>query len=220
MRTEPVELIIKTATEPDLVVKDIKAIGTVTLKSGDSITVARNAYDALADKQKKMVSNYDKLVEAEEKYRILVAADNVTQRIKSIGEVTLDSKAAIENAREAYDALPDAGKKYVSGYDTLVTAEKTLAVMEVRNTVIEAVNKTAEKACAKVDNIGKKDIENIRAQVEKEINTIDNTSQISQVGTKAIQEIEGNSGNSREQVSKRTGRCQECCTRGTGAVSQ
>ena len=51
----------------------IDAIGTVTTSSGTAITAARNAYDALTDEQKALVSNYQALLDAEARYRALTA---------------------------------------------------------------------------------------------------------------------------------------------------
>ena len=47
------------------VISLISAIGTVTKDSGDQIKAARSAYDKLTDAQKKLVSNYNVLTEAE-----------------------------------------------------------------------------------------------------------------------------------------------------------
>ena len=49
----------------------INAIGTVTTDSGSKIDAARTAYDALNDEQKKLVSNYQDLLDAEARYREL-----------------------------------------------------------------------------------------------------------------------------------------------------
>lgn len=46
----------------------IDAIGTVTEESGDAITAARSAYDALTDDQKALVENYEVLEAAEARY--------------------------------------------------------------------------------------------------------------------------------------------------------
>ena len=46
----------------------IDAIGPVTTASGTAITAARNAYDALTDEQKALVTNYQTLLDAEERY--------------------------------------------------------------------------------------------------------------------------------------------------------
>ncbi|MDD7671403.1 MAG: S-layer homology domain-containing protein [Clostridia bacterium] len=46
----------------------IDAIGSVTTSSGTAITAARNAYDALTDEQKALVTNYQTLLDAEERY--------------------------------------------------------------------------------------------------------------------------------------------------------
>lgn len=49
----------------------IEAIGTVTEDSGDKIAAARKAYDALTDAQKKLVTNYNVLTEAEAAFAAL-----------------------------------------------------------------------------------------------------------------------------------------------------
>ena len=51
----------------------IDAIGSVTTSSGTAIAAARNAYDALTDEQKALVSNYQALLDAEARYRALTA---------------------------------------------------------------------------------------------------------------------------------------------------
>lgn len=56
-----------------------------------------------------------------------VAAAAVDEKIANIGEVTLDSKAAIEDARASYEALSPAAKEKVQNLDTLEAAEKKLA---------------------------------------------------------------------------------------------
>ena len=79
---------------------------------------AREAYEALSETQKKLVGNYRTLAEAEERYKELKtqaeqaladqkAAEAVESKIEAIGEVayTESSKAKIEGAREAYEAL-------------------------------------------------------------------------------------------------------------------
>ena len=53
----------------------------------------------------------------------------VIARIDAIGEVTLDSKDAIEAARAAYDKLTDEQKKLVPNYETLTKAEETYAAL-------------------------------------------------------------------------------------------
>jgi hypothetical protein len=55
-------------TAADAVIKLINAIGTVTENSGNAISSARRSYDALTDAQKKLVTNYDKLTQAEKTF--------------------------------------------------------------------------------------------------------------------------------------------------------
>ena len=118
----------------DQVSKNITNIGTVTLESEDAIKEARTAYDALTDAQKELVSNKDVLEKAESTLKELQdakaadvkAAEEVTNKIDAIGDVTLESEDAIKEARTAYDALTDAQKELVSNKDVLEKAESTL----------------------------------------------------------------------------------------------
>lgn len=66
---------------------------------------------------------------------------SVIDAIDSIGEVTLDSKEQIENARKKYDVLNDDQKTQVSNYAILEKDESTLAELENANTAI-AVGET------------------------------------------------------------------------------
>lgn len=50
--------------------------------------------------------------------------------INQIGTVTLDSKQAIDDAKEAYGKLSDADKKAVENYETLTSAQAKFAELE------------------------------------------------------------------------------------------
>lgn len=81
------------------------------------------------------------------------AAKAVDNLIDAIGEVALtdDSKAKIDAARTAYDALTDAQKALVSKLDILTDAEAKLAQLKK-----EAADKAAvDDVIAKIDAIGK-----------------------------------------------------------------
>lgn len=61
----------------------ISAIGTVTKDSGDAIAAAREAYDALTDNGKQLVSNYDVLANAEEEFARLTNTPSFTDVAES-----------------------------------------------------------------------------------------------------------------------------------------
>lgn len=64
-----------------------------------------------------------------------VLAQEVKALIDAIGTVTKDSKAKIDAARKAYDALTSAQKALVTNYSTLTAAEKTYAELTAKITV-------------------------------------------------------------------------------------
>ena len=129
----------------------IDAIGEVTLESKQAIETARAAYDNLTPTQKTYVTKLNTLIAAEAAYKNLVdqkAADDVTEKIKEIDKVTLESKTAIEAARAAYNALTNDQKLLVENYDVLTAAEAELARLEA-----EAKDKADREAAAQVDEM-------------------------------------------------------------------
>lgn len=132
----------------------IDAIGdNVTLDSEDAINAAKAAYDGLSDENKEKVSNYKKLTKAEATLAQLKAdqkaAADVDQKIAGIGDVTLDSKKAIEEARAAYDALTDVQKQQVTKLAILTKAEASYEELA------KAEKAKAEEVEKKIDAIGK-----------------------------------------------------------------
>ena len=121
----------------DAVIAKIDAIGTVTLEDEAAITAARAAYDALTDKQKALVANYEALTAAEATLVQLkeaaeqaaidqAAADAVEEKIDAIGTVTVFSGKKISAARAAYDALTGTQKALVENAAVLIAAEDAL----------------------------------------------------------------------------------------------
>ena len=137
----------------------IDGIGTVTPDSAEKIAAVRAAYDALADEQKAAVTNYGRLEEAETELAALMkakadrdAADAAAAKIEAIGAVTADSKAAIDAAKKAYNALTDEQKMLVPAdmLQKLTDAETAYA----RLIASEADKQAAAKVQAKIAAIG------------------------------------------------------------------
>lgn len=136
----------------------ISRIGTVTLESGELIQKAEENYAALSDSQKEKISNRDELFAARAEYDSLVTEDLIEQ----IGKVTLESKDAITNAEESYEALSREAKNLVDNYKTLTDARK-------EHTRLDTAVKTAEDA---IDSIGAVTLESKDA-IEKARNAYD-----------------------------------------------
>ena len=114
----------------------INQIGAVedSSESKEKIDSARNAYNALNHQDKANVINYDMLVKAETAYdnltkketRIRAIVEKVIEAINEIGEVDYYSdysSSNIDDARSAYNLLPQDKVNDVSNYDVLVQAE-------------------------------------------------------------------------------------------------
>ncbi len=97
----------------------IKGLYNVTLTSGDAISSAEAAYEALTEKQKAAVTNYNELKTARNTFDRLT---NVYNLIESIGTVTAESEAAITAAEEAYDLLPEREQDRIPNADKLTAA--------------------------------------------------------------------------------------------------
>lgn len=113
----------------------------VTLDAEDSVTSAREKYDQLTQDQKNLVDNYQKLTDAESTIEALkkeqaenqAAAQKVTDLINALPDtITLENKAAVEEARAAYDALNDKAEAMVSSQTVskLTSAESKIAQLE------------------------------------------------------------------------------------------
>lgn len=111
----------------------------LTLDDESSVTEARKLYDKGNESVRELVYNYSKLLKAEQAMEKLVEhrdlcmekAKPAVDAITAIGDVTLDSKDSITNARTIYDGLSsEEYKKYVTNYETLVSAEKKYSELE------------------------------------------------------------------------------------------
>lgn len=143
----------------------INAIGAVgfTTECKAKIDAARNAYNALSDAQKAQITNYKTLTAAEAEYAKLkaaadlaatdqAAADAVIAKIGAIGTVdnTDASKAKIDVARNAYNALSYKQKSLVTNFNLLTAAETKYAQM--KKSVEDKA--AADSASAKISAIG------------------------------------------------------------------
>ena len=131
--------------------KLIEKIGNVTKDSGPAIEAARKAYNDLTPTQKRLVTKLKELTDAEKAYAKLTATDEdqkkaqeVTDKISKIGNVTKDSEQDIKDARKAYDALTDLQKLLVDNYETLTAAETKFAMLDTLGKVSDPYINTGD----------------------------------------------------------------------------
>lgn len=135
-----IQAVIDNQSIANAVIEEIDAIGKVEYSDvcKDKIDNAYNAYDALTDEQKALVTNLDVLTTAQQTYDNLkaaaeklaadkAAANKVINKIKAIGtvEYTEACKKKIDAASTAYNALTADQKALVTNLDVLTTAQQT-----------------------------------------------------------------------------------------------
>ena len=153
----------------DAVIGKITAIGEVayTPESKALIEAAREAYTALTEEQKALVTNLEVLTTAETTYANLkaaaekaaadqLAAGEVIDKIIAIGEVayTAESKALIDAARNAYNALTADQKALVTNIEVLTVAERTYGNLKAAAEKAAADKEAADAVIAKINAIG------------------------------------------------------------------
>ncbi|CCX58483.1 putative uncharacterized protein [Blautia hydrogenotrophica CAG:147] len=150
----------------EVVISLIDNLGdSITLEQQEVIEEARAEYDALTDEEKELITNYEKLVEAEATLEILVldkeTAEAVKEQIKNIGEVTLESETAILEARMAYNDLTESQKAYISDY--------YVGVLEDAEAALTALQEQAERIA---------NVQELIAQIPEELSLEDDSFQL------------------------------------------
>ena len=134
---------------------------TYTPACETKINAAREAYDALSDQEKAVISNYETLVSAEKIYP-------VEGNIEAIGtvEYTEECKARIDAARTSFDALSESEQNDVDNKQKLLDAEaayKDLDDVAKANAAKELIEDIGEVV---LDNPTKEAIEAAEAAYE------------------------------------------------------
>lgn len=102
----------------------------ITAADKQAVMDARNAYQALSEKQQKLVLNLYMLERAEQVLAEKLAVQEVEDAIAALPEViTKEDAEAIKTARAAYNQLEPELRKQVKNLDKLIHAEKMLKAM-------------------------------------------------------------------------------------------
>lgn len=144
------------------VVAKINAIpANLTLDDKDDVNAARTAYNALTSAQKGYVTNYIKLTSAEE--RIIALEEEAAEQavvnavIAAINEIpdniTLNDKAKVSAARNAYNVLTNAQKEKVVNYSDLTDSEAAIAALEAQENANKADKEAADAVIVKINSL-------------------------------------------------------------------
>lgn len=135
--------------------------GEITLEEEEELRQVREAYDALTNVQKAVVTTYYSLVQLELELQQLhadaEAAAEVDEMILQIGEVTPDSEEYIASVRRAYLHLTSAQKQLVQNLSVLRAAEQTLSGLKYdyqrAQETIKKINEIGEVTLKSKDRI-------------------------------------------------------------------
>ena len=156
--------------QADAVIAKISAIGKVKYTDAckKKIDNASNAYNALTDDQKALVSNLEVLTTAKQTYETLKAAaeklaadkakaDDVIAKINAIGNVeyTDACKGKMDDASTAYNALTADQKALVTNLEALTTAKQTYEELKAAAEKLADDKVKADAVIAKISAIGK-----------------------------------------------------------------
>lgn len=108
------------------VIEQINSIGTVSLSSESAINKALNDYNALTDKEKSQVSNYDILLDSQSTLKKLQDEENYQKVIELIEDLKGSCSHSIEEIKakensinDLFDSLSDEYKLKVTNYTEL-----------------------------------------------------------------------------------------------------
>lgn len=148
LRRTAQNFVVRDKTQLNKVINLISKIPSkVTLNNKQQIVDARKAYNQLSATDKKDVTNYDRLVQAEKAIAQLEKIQSDMNEAKKVDKlidliptkVTLKDKQSVENARNAYNNLSSSQKEYVTKYQKLLSAEEMILSLEKEDETIHNV---------------------------------------------------------------------------------
>ena len=115
-------------------IETLPQIDAIRLEDKEAIDRARATYEKLSEDQKAEIPD-GTLDELEKREAVLTVL--LIEALPEAGDVTEDDRAAVEEARAYYDALPDGQKEKINGdtLDKLKAAEEALALLDAENAI-------------------------------------------------------------------------------------
>ncbi|SDY28832.1 hypothetical protein SAMN02910264_01869 [Ruminococcaceae bacterium YAD3003] len=147
------DLVKAEAALVDGFINDLPAPDSVKLSDIDAIKGARDAYDSLDDDQKDLIKGLDDLEAAEN--ALVAIVEDMIDDLLPVNNISIKDADRIEEAREAYNSLPDSLKGSVTNLEDLEDAEYALVKAEanVVELLIDAIPSGDEITVADADAI-------------------------------------------------------------------
>jgi hypothetical protein len=131
------------ANEVIALINELPGVDELTLDDKDKVEAARNAYEALPERQKALVNNIDILVNAETRISEIEAKESVIimiNELPTVEELTLEDKADVVAARSAYEELTEDQKESIE-QDILQKLESAEAqITDLEQTALTELN--------------------------------------------------------------------------------
>lgn len=108
----------------------VKAIGVVSIESGDKIKNAEAAVAKLNEEEKKKFKMSEVLDAAKNEYERIVTEEEVSaveDAISKMGEISIDNLESVNSVQEKYDKLSSEAKAMVENYEVLSSAQEKLS---------------------------------------------------------------------------------------------
>lgn len=133
---------LKTASNFDKHAKAIAGgdLDKITLEHKEDIIKLYQQYDDFDHDVASLVTQGWFISEAKERIDDIEASNIVISKIDAIGEVTLEKKDVVSDARDSYTELSEYSKKRVTNLATLENAEKQIQTMEEAQAVVDEIN--------------------------------------------------------------------------------
>lgn len=158
----------------------LPSVTSLTLSDAISVQLARQAYDAISSEAKALITNYSKLISAEQQIAKLqssnseiptpsqTAAQKVIDQISKLPTtITMEHMEAIKQARQAYDDLSNEHKLAVVNYSLLLMAEINLSKLStndvISNTKVSQTQMLIASLPSNISYSDKKAVEEARA---------------------------------------------------------
>lgn len=131
-------------------IDELPTVDELTIEHREQVEEVINKFDQLTAKEQDLVENKEKLFKLEEKLLTLIKdetnkaaaekVDNIIDELPSVENISLDDKDAVQEVRQAYDALSEEQQQLVTNHNKLNELENEMDRLQAEFDEEEAQN--------------------------------------------------------------------------------